>query len=112
VFKFALTTETPMSGNWLSNCSISSSPVTFTSLCGGGVEKSSKSAKLDELVWWDKGGAPPRVGVGMSLEPSNEISGKAEAARSKSMSSPEENWPPRSSLSLERKSVMVPSSAL
>ena len=49
-------------------------------------------------------GAPPRVGVGMSPEPSSEISGKAEAARSKSISSFVEN-------ELLKKSVMVPSSA-
>ena len=56
-------------------------PVTFTSVARwGGVLKSSNE-KLPEVL---SGGADG--GTEMSPEPSSEISGKAEAARSKSMS--------------------------
>ena len=72
-----------MSGNSLSNFSISSSPVTLTSVVReGGVLKSSKEKLSDAL----NGGAA--AAGGMEMSPSSEISGKAEAARSKSISPP------------------------
>ena len=73
-----------MSGNSLSNLSISSSPVTLTSVVrDGGVLKSSNAKLLDALIG---GAAAAGGGMEKSPEPSSEISGKAEAARSKSMS--------------------------
>ena len=102
-----------MSGNSLSNFSISSSPVTLISVVrDGGVLKSSKEKLSVALM----GGAAPEGGTEMSPEPSSEISGKAEAARSKSMSPPAvaneppvgvPNSSPRMSLSRCRKSVIV-----
>ena len=74
-----------MSGNSLSNFSISSSPVTLISVVReGGVLKSSNEKLSVALI----GGATAGAGVGTSPRPSNEISGKADAARSKSMSPP------------------------
>lgn len=87
---------------------MSSSPVTFTSV-GGGVEKSSK-LKPELLLFVASAGFWV---VGMSEVPSREISGKAEAALSKSKSSfppdpaAEENSPPRMSFSRSRKLLIV-----
>lgn len=87
---------------------MSSSPVTFTSV-GGGVEKSSK-LKPELLLFVASAGFWV---VGMSDVPSREISGKAEAALSKSKSSfppdpaAEENSPPRMSFSRSRKLLIV-----
>ena len=101
-----------MSGNSFWNLSSSSSPVTLTAeSVSNGLSKSSNEKLL--LARAARAGA----GVGMSPMPSREISGKADAARSKSMSSPdpmsvlwdEENSPPRKSASRENKSVMVAS---
>ena len=79
----ARTWGTSMSGNSLSNLSISSSPVTFTSVVrdGGGLLKSSKENDPEVLVGGAAGG-----GAEESPVPSREISGEAEAARPKSMS--------------------------
>ena len=99
-----------MSGNSFWNFSSSSLPVTLTAESfSNGLSKSSNEKLL--LV------CAARAGVGMSPMPSREMSGKADAARSKSMSSPdpmsvlwdEENSPPRKSASRERKSLMVAS---
>ena len=115
-----------MSGNSLSNFSISSSPVTFTSVTlplGGGVSKSSNEnpfVPVDTLPFKIELVAVEVacVWVGMSSVPSREMSGNAEAARS-NMSSPpavanespvgfvEANSEPRISLSRWRKSDMV-----
>lgn len=107
-----LTEGMSISGNSFSNFSISSSPVTFTSVVLGGESKSSKEKPPLEKVW-PAGGAD-----GTGISSSSEMSGKAEAAASKSMSSPPaavanvppvgvENSSPSSSLSRERKSVIV-----
>ena len=80
---YAQLTGTSISGNSFSNLSISSSPVTFTTVSfrTGGAASKSNEKPLSCLT----GGA---AGRGMSTEPSSEMSGKAEAARSRSMSSP------------------------
>jgi hypothetical protein len=80
--QFQRTWPTSMSGNSVLNFSISSSPVTFTavSLCAGGLSKSSnEKPELATTVGCEC--------TGMSASPSSEMSGKADAARSKSMSS-------------------------
>jgi hypothetical protein len=82
-----------MSGNSLENFSISSSPVTFTTVSLG-ASNSSKN-KSFEVV---RAAAAGRVG----MSPSREMSGKADAAASKSMSS----LPPEVK-SLLRKSLIV-----
>jgi hypothetical protein len=74
-------TGTSISGNSLSNFSISSSPVTLTGWEG----TSSKSSKEKPALVFEAAGATGRLG--MSPSPSREISGKADAAFSKSMSS-------------------------
>ncbi len=104
------------SGNSFSNFSISSSPVTFTSVSLPLIDGVSKSS--NEKLPLDATGAPDGAdGTGMS--PSNSMSGKAEMACSKSISSPAavakeppvsvgvENSSPSSSLSRARKSVIV-----
>lgn len=72
------------SGNWSSNFSISSSPVTLTVGNDGGLPKSSNVNPpvppiVEEAVY-------DAVGVTKSPSPSKEISGNADAALSKSMS--------------------------
>ena len=78
-----LTLGTSISGNSLSNLSISSSPVTLTAVLfwGAGVSKSSNE-NPPLVLPAARGGA-----LGNSVVPSSEMSGKADAARSKSISS-------------------------
>jgi hypothetical protein len=83
-----------MSGKSLENFSISSSPVTFTTVSRGASNSSRKKSLLRAAVLAVAGRA------GMS--PSREMSGNCDAAASKSMSSP----PPPVKLLL-KKSVIV-----
>lgn len=75
-----------ISGNSLSNFSISSSPVTLTGAAAGVGESKSSNEKPEELGTGAAGDVV--VGrAGMSPMSSREMSGKAEAALSKSISS-------------------------
>lgn len=117
-----LTEGSSSSGKALSNWSISSSPVTFTSVvfCTGMGAVSNASKENEPVASGEVIEAAATAGMGMSSSPSSEMSGKADAARSKSISSPPaavakeppvsvgvENSSPRSSLSRERKSAIV-----
>ena len=80
---------TSISGNWSWNLPISSSPVTATALAredtGAAAVRPPLSKSSHAKLWGDF--KLDVVVVGTSTEPSMEMSGNAEAARSKSMSS-------------------------